>query len=107
MKQTKTLKAQSLGEYIIFVTFIVLATIVMQAYVRRGLQGRYADVVDVATSAAQADRQFEILSHEEDFNVSQNRDAKETIDSAGAIERVITDDVVTRQGVTKELNYVD
>lgn len=107
MKKIRALKAQSFTEYILFITIIVIATMTMQAYVRRGLQGRYADVVDAATTAARADKQFELRSHEEDFNVNQNRDARENINSAGAITRVITNDEVTRQGETKELNYGD
>jgi len=43
-------KAQSVTEYSIFVAIVLLAIITMNVYVKRGLQGRYADVVDVTTN---------------------------------------------------------
>jgi Flp pilus assembly pilin Flp len=51
-------KAQSAVEYAIGVAAIILALVAMQAYVKRGLQGRYKDVVDSATKKV-TERQFE------------------------------------------------
>ncbi len=47
-------KAQSTAEYAILIAIVVGALVGMQIYVRRGLQGRIADVVDqgAAMSAA-------------------------------------------------------
>jgi len=102
MRKLRKLRAQSLVEYIIFLAVIVLAAIVMQVYVRRGLQGRYAEVVDFATTKAQAPRQYEPANKQEDFKVTQSTDAKERIGSAGAINRTIVKDEVTRKGEIKE-----
>jgi hypothetical protein len=37
----KEFKAQSLSEYSIFLALVLVATIAMSAYVRRGIQGKY------------------------------------------------------------------
>lgn len=42
-------KGQSVSEYSIFVAIVLLVIITMNVYVKRGLQGRYADVVDITT----------------------------------------------------------
>jgi hypothetical protein len=102
MRKLRKLRAQSLSEYIIFLTVIILAAIVMQVYVRRGLQGRYAEVVDFATTKAGAFRQYEPGNQQEDFKVTQSTDAKEKIDLAGVINRTIVKDEVTRKGEIKE-----
>jgi hypothetical protein len=57
-KQAKT-KAQSIVEYGISVAVVILATIALQAYVRRGLQGRFVDVIATSTAAARATTQYE------------------------------------------------
>jgi hypothetical protein len=54
----RLIKAQSAVEYAIGVAAIILALVAMQAYVKRGLQGRYKDVVDSATKKV-TERQFE------------------------------------------------
>lgn len=47
-------KAQSIVEYSICVGLVVIALFSMSVYVKRNLQGRYADVVDYSISGANA-----------------------------------------------------
>jgi len=46
----KRKSGQSFSEYSIFVAVILLAIIFMNVYVKRGLQGRYADIADVPSN---------------------------------------------------------
>jgi len=50
MEAMKRKKGQSLSEYSIFVAVILLTIIFMNVYVKRGLQGRYADIADLPSS---------------------------------------------------------
>lgn len=52
-------KAQSLTEYTVCLVAILIALITINLYVKRGLQGRYKDVVDKTTVAALASGQYE------------------------------------------------
>jgi hypothetical protein len=56
-------RAQSVAEYGIGVGVIIIAVVAMQAYVKRGLQGRYRDVVDTVAAkvvtANVSQRQYE------------------------------------------------
>ncbi|MFA5356894.1 MAG: hypothetical protein WC301_05790 [Candidatus Omnitrophota bacterium] len=52
-------KAQSVSEYSIFLSIILVALVVMNIYVKRGLQGRYKDMVDMATASSSAQGQYE------------------------------------------------
>ena len=80
-------KAQSLSEYTIYLAVIILAIGAMEFYVRRGLQGRYADVVD-HTTARIAQRshhsQYEPYYVDEEFTVSQDKDAHLSILGMGS-----------------------
>lgn len=49
MDRISRLKAQSFSEYSLFIAIVLIALIVMNVYVKRGLQGRYADVADMPT----------------------------------------------------------
>ena len=55
----RRLKAQSIGEYSICVAVIILSLITIQYYLRRGLQGRYADLVDHTTAQISTYSQYE------------------------------------------------
>ncbi len=50
MKHKRRIRAQSVSEYTLFVAIILIAVIAMNTYVKRGLQGRYADVTDSTIS---------------------------------------------------------
>jgi hypothetical protein len=49
MNQRRRVKAQAVSEYSVFLAILLIAIIAMNVYIQRGLQGRYADVVDSAT----------------------------------------------------------
>jgi len=48
--------AQSTVEYGVAVAAVIIAIVVMQTYAKRGLQGRYKDLVDSATKKATAEQ---------------------------------------------------
>jgi len=101
-------RAQSVSEYSICVAIIILAIVVMQAYVKRGLQGRYADIVDFATAGAQANRQYEPYYQKEDLGSTQdvNIEAGVGKDGPGTINKVINNYSLTRKGEIRDLiNY--
>lgn len=102
----KKSKAQSVSEYSICVVIIILAIITMQAYVKRGLQGRYADIADFATAGAQADRQYEPYYQKEELGLTQNLVEQRNVYAAGQVNRVITNNSLTREGTIEDLiNY--
>lgn len=45
------IKAQSVSEYSLFLAIVLIAIIAMNAYIKRGLQGRYKDVADLPMKA--------------------------------------------------------
>lgn len=101
-------KAQSVSEYSICVAIIILAIAVMQVYVKRGLQGRYADVVDFATTKAQAHNQYEPYYQKEDLGFTQDVNIAAGVgkDGPGTINKVINNDSLRRAGTIEELtNY--
>jgi hypothetical protein len=49
-------KAQALSEYGLFIAIVLIAGLAMNAYVKRGLQGRYADVTDHVTKLINSKR---------------------------------------------------
>jgi hypothetical protein len=96
-------RAQSVSEYSICVVIIILAVVVMQVYVKRGLQGRYAEVVDFTTDRAQAFKQFEPKEETQDIGVVQNLNEKNNAYEKGQVNRVITGDSLTRKGTVIDL----
>lgn len=52
-------RAQTIAEYSLCLALIILAVVAMQQYVKRGIQGRYADVIDHATSRVSNYQQYE------------------------------------------------
>ncbi len=99
-------KAQSVSEYSICVVIIILALVAMQVYVKRGLQGRYAEVVDFATTQAKADKQYEPYYQKEDLGSTQDASVNKNVYAAGQTDKVIIKDSSRRQGTTVDLiNY--
>lgn len=47
-------RAQSFSEYSLFLAIVLIAIVAMNVYVKRGLQGRYADVADSTISTLRA-----------------------------------------------------
>jgi hypothetical protein len=111
----RILRAQSVSEYSIGVAVIILAIITMHTYVRRGLQGRYADLVDhVAMQASLSSKtQYEPYYLETDHTIKQDRNVEVDIKEYGW---QLTDfdsskglkDEINRTGVTmQDINYED
>lgn len=105
----RRVKAQSTSEYSICVVVIILAVVAMQMYVKRGLQGRYADVVDFTTTQAKAYHQYEPYYQKEDLGSTQDAYIETHVgkDGPGTINKVINDSL-TRNGEIRDLiNYSD
>lgn len=108
MKRMRMSRAQSVSEYSICVVIIILAVITMQVYVKRGLQARYADMVDFATKQAQAHPQYEPYYQKEDMGFTQDVNEKKEVSLGGQVKRVITNDSLRRKGTIEDLiNYDD
>jgi uncharacterized protein (UPF0333 family) len=106
MKRMRISKAQSVSEYSICVAIIILAIVVIQVYVKRGLQGRYADVVDFATTKAQANRQYEPYYQKEDLGFTQDVNIEAHVGKVGTVNKVVNNDSLTRKGEIRDLiNY--
>lgn len=115
MKRMRMSRAQSVSEYSICVLIIILATIAMQVYVKRGLQGRYADVTDFVTTQAQLTfpkeqvrHQYEPYYQKEDLGFTQDVTEQKEAILGGQVNRVISRDALTRKGTIEDLiNYDD
>lgn len=106
MKRIRVSRAQSVSEYSICAAVIILAIIAMQVYVKRGLQGRYADVADFATSQTQAHSQYEPYYQKEGLELPQDIIEEKILSGEGEVLKVITKDTLTRKGTIEDLtNY--
>ncbi len=76
-------KAQNTVEYAICLSAVLLAVIAMTTYVKRGISGRYKNVVDAATISAEAD-QYEPYYYSSDFAVESSKNTAQTIGNRGA-----------------------
>ena len=108
-------RAQSVSEYSICVAVAILAIITMHTYVKRGLQGRYADLVDKAAMQASlsSKAQYEPYYIDEDFVIEQDRNVNVDIRNDGS-QRVDFDsgrgfqNEVIRSGTTiQDTNFYD
>lgn len=100
---------QSLSEYSIFLAVILLAFAVMTFYVRRGLQGRYADLVDFTAKQASPCSQYEPYYIDEDYTVTQERNIGINIGKGGVWQRTDfnKDETVISGESTQNINYYD
>lgn len=92
-------KGQNIAEYVILVAIIIGAAAAMQVYLKRGIQGRMADAIDVAPSVDVAGttlefktRQYEPYYAQSASDVTSNSNIHETVAARGEITR---DDVTT------------
>ncbi|MFC1657764.1 hypothetical protein ACFL1D_00045 [Candidatus Omnitrophota bacterium] len=81
-------RGQSVSEYTICVAVIILAMITIQSYVKRGLQGRYADLVDrtarqVSPSSARPITQYEPYYVHEYSKAEQGREIDVVVNTDG------------------------
>jgi hypothetical protein len=97
-------KAQSLSEYTICLAGLLLAMVAMQVYVKRGLQGRYSDVVRHTTAQVNTSgkNQYEPYYRSEDFNNTEGANILENIQPQGIYNKTITVDRTTREGMSQE-----
>ena len=103
MKRTK---AQSLSEYAIGLLVVILALMAMQVYVKRGLQGRYVDLVSQTTLRINKDSggisQYEPYYVTKDITTEQSADTQERIRLGGRRVRNIIQDTATSSGMSAE-----
>ena len=83
-------KAQNIVEYAICLSAVLLAVLGMVTYVKRGLSGRYKNVVDAATVSAEAD-QYEPYYYSSEFNVQSSKNTAQTIRVRGERINTFTD----------------
>lgn len=104
------LKGQSLAEYTICVAGIILAVLVMQVYVKRGLQGRYIDVAEhVAKQISDSGMtQYEPYYRNEVSTEQKDTGIHEVIRERGWVGRTINQDRTTREGTSiEQINCYD
>ena len=101
MRISKALsRAQCIVEYSICVAAIILAVITIQAYLRRGLQGRYADLVRQATAQVSSQPRYEPYYLNEDFTTNQTKDIQSHIQGEGRQRTDIIEDLISRRGTS-------
>lgn len=104
-------KAQSLTEYSICLATVLLLLVTINVYIKRGLQGRYKDVTDYATTAISAKKQYEPYYQSEVSTVKPDVGIQMSFGKGGAgrVEKNIIKDSVTRDGTRVELTnpYAD
>lgn len=81
-------KAQTIAEYSILLSLILVALLGMQVYVKRGLQARYRKMVDCAGEAAGI-QQYEPYYTQSSQTVSQENKTKYTHKPKGELTRDI------------------
>jgi len=99
-------KAQSLAEYTICLTVVLVALIAINTYVKRGLQGRYVDVANSAVTAVGAvvgdTNQFEPLYRDDKITTAQDAQLKKEGLAEGQIKTDTLKDEVTQKGNLRE-----
>ncbi len=99
-------KGQSTAEYAIVIGLIIAATVAMQSYVKRGLQGRVKEAVEHVGAAGDvggttltfSGKQFEPTYVGSDFTAIRSHTATETVSTGGGVKRDVTDDETSRTG---------
>jgi len=80
-------KAQSLSEYSICLSVVLIVFTAINIYVKRGLQGRYKDVVGYTAKQANSLRQYEPYYVRDENKVNQDKSANEKFQDGGSIMR--------------------
>lgn len=91
--------AQGVAEYSVCLALVVAALFGMQVYVKRGLQGRYKQVVDHTAKSASSPRQYEPYYLQDDtYTIGTDKKAVENTISRGEMTRDLQKDSVTVTG---------
>jgi len=101
-------KGQNIAEYSILIALVIAAAVAMQTYVKRGIQGRIADVVDHAPAIDTAGagnttvtlnfntKQYEPYYLDSQADVGANRVYNETWATRGGVGRTGINETSTR-----------
>lgn len=84
-------KAQSLTEYSVCLAVVLVALITMNLYVKRGLQGRYKDLVDYTVDKVSDIRQYEPYYVDSEHTTITNTTTGEIMSNGGSFTRTIDD----------------
>lgn len=98
-------KGQSTAEYAIVIGLVIAATVAMQAYVKRGLQGRVKEAVDHVvggdvggTTLTFTGRQFDPQYLTSDFTSIRSNEETATVSTGGSVTKSLADDTSDRTG---------
>ncbi len=98
-------KGQSTAEYAIVIGLIIAATVAMQAYVKRGLQGRVKNAVDHVvggdvggSTLTFSGEQYEPTFVGSDFTAARSNIETEAVSTGGGVTRSVTADSTIRTG---------
>jgi uncharacterized protein (UPF0333 family) len=95
-------KAQGVLEYAICLAAVLLAAIGMVTYVKRGVSGRYRDVVNAASTSARA-AQYEPYYYSSNLAVRSSQNTNQTILNRGERITDFTSNVLVRGNVDYSL----
>jgi len=101
-------RAQSVAEYSVCLALVLAALLGMQFYVKRGLQGRYKEVIDhtakqaaSAAGLATSPKQYEPYYVQDQFTVGQYQTTNEAISYEGQTNRDFLKDSTVVKGTSK------
>jgi hypothetical protein len=95
--------AQSAVEYSICVAVVIAALMAMVTYTKRGLSGRYKDVVDSAVKAANNTSEYEPYYQKSKFEVKANRTVNQDVKENGAQLNRFNDTLSIKGNITYPL----
>ena len=90
---------QHLAEFALVFSVVIAAIFGMQIYVKRGLQARYHTLMDGATAANRALRQYEPYYASSTSTVAQDGSTTIAYQPGGAVTRTEQQDAQTEEGV--------
>ncbi|MCX5701730.1 MAG: hypothetical protein NTW64_01965 [Candidatus Omnitrophica bacterium] len=95
MNKINRLKAQTISEYSFFIAIAFITILTMNVYVKRGLQGRYADGVDLTTRYISAKigkgiSQYEPYYEQSASTINSPRLISEEVKNEGWITRILS-----------------
>jgi len=100
----KIYRAQTLVEYSICLTVVLIVAVTMSVYSRRGLQARYADITDFTTAKVSGStmKQYEPYYASQNFIIGQDRKFGLGYQGGGALQTNMTNDSQDRSGSSEQ-----